>query len=119
MSIDGINGDFITVNFSNAQGEEVSLMVSETHISLDRSKSGIVNFHPDFRKIHRFKHYMEVVKSLDIYIDRSSIEIFANGGELVMTELVFPTAPYTDYTVSAGDFKTQLSHYTGPDLADL
>lgn len=119
LSIEGINGDFITVKLSNIEGEEVSLMVSETHISLDRSKSGIVNFHPDFRKIHRFKHYMEVVKSLDIYIDRSSIEIFANGGELVMTELVFPTEAYTDYALSAGDFKTSLSHYTGPDLAEL
>jgi len=32
-------------------------------------------------------------------VDTSSIEVFANDGEVVMTELVFPTAPYSTIEV--------------------
>lgn len=31
---------------------------------------------------------------LDIYVDKSSIEIFVDGGRIAMTNLVFPVAPY-------------------------
>lgn len=32
---------------------------------------------------------------LNIFVDKCSIEIFVNGGRISMTNLVFPTAPYT------------------------
>ena len=32
---------------------------------------------------------------LDIFVDKCSIEIFVNGGRIAMTNLVFPTQPYT------------------------
>lgn len=102
LSIKDINGAFMTLKLSNEKGEEVSLMISETHISVDRSKSGIINFHPDFRKIHRFKHYLALVENLEVYVDNSSIEIYVNGGDLMMTELVFPTTPYTRYELTEG-----------------
>ena len=36
----------------------------------------------------------------DIYLDASSVEIFVNKGERAMTAQVFPTTPYTHFTVS-------------------
>ena len=38
---------------------------------------------------------------LRLFIDRSSIEIFANGGRGVMTNLVFPTIPYSTLSLSS------------------
>ena len=32
---------------------------------------------------------------LNIFVDKCSIEIFVNGGRISMTNLVFPTVPYT------------------------
>lgn len=44
-------------------------------------------------------------RHLDIYADRSSIEIFVDGGRIAMTNLVFPTAPYENVTLCATDGK--------------
>lgn len=45
---------------------------------------------------------------LRIFIDRSSVELFVDGGRIAMTNLVFPTSPYTDLTLrsigGAADF---------------
>lgn len=38
---------------------------------------------------------------LDVVLDRSSIEIFVNGGERVFTAQIFPSAPYDRISVSA------------------
>ena len=32
---------------------------------------------------------------LDVFVDKCSVEIFVDGGRIAMTNLVFPTAPYT------------------------
>lgn len=32
---------------------------------------------------------------LDVYVDKCSVEIFVDGGRIAMTNLIFPTAPYT------------------------
>ena len=34
--------------------------------------------------------------SVDVWVDKCSIEIFVNGGRISMTNLVFPTKPYTN-----------------------
>lgn len=39
--------------------------------------------------------------SLRIFVDRSSIEVFGDGGRFVMTNLVFPVKPYSKLSVSA------------------
>lgn len=42
---------------------------------------------------------------LDIFVDRSSVEIFVDGGRIAMTNLVFPVAPYGNVTLYARDGK--------------
>jgi fructan beta-fructosidase len=39
--------------------------------------------------------------SLRVFSDRSSIEIFINEGETVMTAIDFPSSPYTRVTLKA------------------
>jgi fructan beta-fructosidase len=39
---------------------------------------------------------------IDVYVDLSSIEVFVNDGELVFTELVFPSEPYRFFEFTQG-----------------
>lgn len=80
--------------FSNDKGEKVVFKKNGKHFVFDRSKSGIVDFSIDFPKLHFNETDIEV-KEIRIFIDRSSMEFFINNGEMVVTELVFPSTPYT------------------------
>ena len=41
------------------------------------------------------------LKELRMFVDKSSIEIFANGGRTVMTNIVFPSEPYKSLTIES------------------
>ena len=43
----------------------------------------------------------------DIFVDKCSVEIFVDGGRIAMTNLVFPTQPYTsaEFYTSGGKAK--------------
>jgi len=51
-------------------------------------------FFEGFESMHQTGLKGLVLKNLEIFIDRSSVEIFVNDGELVITELIFPSVPY-------------------------
>jgi sucrose-6-phosphate hydrolase SacC (GH32 family) len=59
---------------------------------IDRTHSGSVGFSPDFPA--RMEAPLRTSRSLEIevLVDRSSIEVFADGGHVAMTSLVFPPA---------------------------
>ncbi|MCS4306298.1 sucrose-6-phosphate hydrolase SacC (GH32 family) [Rheinheimera pacifica] len=42
----------------------------------------------------------DVVIGLEIFLDTSSIEVFADNGRTVMTSVVFPEAPYSQLKLS-------------------
>ena len=39
--------------------------------------------------------------SLRVFVDRSSVEVFVNGGETVFTAIVFPETPYDSVVLGA------------------
>lgn len=58
---------------------------------IDRTRSGAVDFHPQFGCRHSAPLDGENGRiKLQIWVDRSSIELFANDGALVMTDQIFP-----------------------------
>ena len=58
---------------------------------VDRRSSGTGDFDPGFPTLHRAPLQLRGGRlTLEILVDRSSIEIFANDGLLAMTERVFP-----------------------------
>lgn len=92
----------VTMTLGNKEGEQVTMIYNtgDNTLSFDRRKSGIVNFSQDFPAVTVAPTFSRDGNlSLRLFIDRSSIEVFANGGRSVMTNLVFPTSPYTDFTV--------------------
>jgi fructan beta-fructosidase len=92
--------------FGNGRGERTVLRfdAGQGRIELDRRASGEVAFHPAFAAVEVAP--MPATSQplrLTVIVDASSIEVFANEGETVMTALVFPTAPYDRVTLGAAD----------------
>lgn len=88
------SGEDFSVEFSNSAGEKLALTKSGDNIILDRSQSGIIDFSEPFGKPHNLPNLVGQVSDIRIFLDRSSVEVFINEGELVMTEVIFPTEPY-------------------------
>ena len=79
----------------------------------DRTQSGIDNFSIDFPATTVAPTFSNDGKlSLDIFIDRSSIEIFGNDGRFAMTNLVFPSTPYDTIEISSSKGYATLKNLT-------
>jgi sucrose-6-phosphate hydrolase SacC (GH32 family) len=58
---------------------------------VDRTNSGLTSFSPDFpARIESPLKLADKVLRLQILVDRCSVEVFADGGKVVSTNLVFP-----------------------------
>lgn len=69
----------------------LSYDISTNQLTVDRTKSGKVDFNKRFSSIESVKVYPKNNKLyLDILVDKSIVEVYVNSGELVLTELVFP-----------------------------
>ena len=84
----------------NAKGERVVITydAAEQTIDFDRRRSGDVSFSEAFPCIVTSPTYGQI-KTLRIFVDRSSIEIFDADGKMAMTNLVFPSDPYNRLVV--------------------
>jgi len=57
----------------------------------DRTKSGKIDFNKNFSSIETMQVVPQNgVLKLDIFVDNSIVEVFANEGEAVLSDLVFP-----------------------------
>lgn len=104
LDIDSRKAGSVDITISNNDGESVILSYdAKAHkLSFDRRRSGLTDFSQDFPTVTTAPTFETDGKlSLRIFIDRSSIEVFGNGGKTVMTNLVFPTVPYSSVSVSA------------------
>ena len=90
-----------SVTLSNEKGEQVVLTYDEQAetIAMDRRKSGETVFSEEFPVVTTTPTYGQV-KMLQIFVDRSSIEVFDADGKVAMTNIVFPTEPYKKIIVS-------------------
>lgn len=110
------------VELSNAEGEKTVIYFDAENgrVVMDRAESGIVDFGKDIEPhqletsssrracvdgllhfVNDFAHAtwapvsdIAAAHEVRIFADRSSIELFVDGGRVAMTNLVFPTKPY-------------------------
>lgn len=92
------------LKFGNNGGDELvlTMMADEETFILDRSKSGKVDFQEDFGNGIQQMPIPDLpdgAYEVRILIDWSSIEVFINKGQYVMTAQLFPNEYYTDLTV--------------------
>jgi fructan beta-fructosidase len=95
----------LTANFETASSKEVGIKLlvkggtytvigfdsGRNELYVDRSHSGRTNFSKDFpARVAAPLHAGLPKLGLEVLVDRSSIEVFADAGHVVLTNLVFP-----------------------------
>jgi len=89
---------------SNENGEELVIGYDQVgnRYFIDRSKSGKTGFHKDFAGKHTAPRFATGAGiHLTLLVDVSSVELFADDGLTVMTEIFFPNRPYGKITVQS------------------
>ena len=108
-----VSADSFMMTLSNKAGEHVDMVYNPaTHtLSFDRRNSGNVGFSDAFPVVTVAPtHETDGKVSLRVFIDRSSIELFGNEGRFSMTNLVFPTHPYTTLEIKSLGGKARMSN---------
>lgn len=100
-----------SVELSNKVGERLLVGFDKTNNQyfIDRSQSGKTDFHKEFAG-KSVAPRLTSAKSFDmtLVIDKTSVELFADGGLSVMTAIFFPQQDYTDIKIlSAEQLKFQ------------
>ncbi|WP_339323322.1 glycoside hydrolase family 32 protein [Paenibacillus sp. FSL W8-0194] len=100
-------------------GEEtvIGYDAAAAEIFVDRTRSGIADFHPSFACRHSaMLKDASGQLALRIFVDRASVEVFANGGRVVMTDLIYPDHASTGISVAADDERLMIEAL---DIYDL
>ncbi len=95
-----------TITLSNGKGERVVMTYNAAAgtFTMDRTKSGVISFSNDFAAVTKAPAHGRI-KTLQLFIDKSSIEAFDADGKMAMTNIVFPSEPYNKITVKGGNAK--------------
>lgn len=116
------------VELLNSKGEKTNIYfdLENGRVVTDRAESGIVEFGNDVKPhdietsssrracIDGLLHYVndfalatwapvnaKEAHSVQVFVDKSSVEVFVDGGRVAMTNLVFPNEPYNSLRFSA------------------
>jgi fructan beta-fructosidase len=96
----------LSIVLSNEMGEEVVIGYDKgaNQFFIDRSKSGKVDFHKDFAARHTAPRFTSSSKmDMTLVIDVASVEMFADDGLSVMTEIFFPNKPYSKINIQSAN----------------
>ena len=110
LTIENQRADVIGFRLYNDKGEEVDMQydMKEKKFSMDRRKSGEVSFNENFPMLTwtAIESGKDALK-LRLFVDKSSVEAFGDGGRFVMTNQVFPSEPYNhiDFYSKGGAYK--------------
>ena len=113
MNVDAKRSKQLKMTLANKAQEKVTIIydVEKETISFDRTQSGIVDFSQDFPAVTVTPTYEnDGSVNLRLFIDRSSIELFEQEGRVVMTNLVFPTSPYTTLSFQAEEGNAKVNN---------
>jgi sucrose-6-phosphate hydrolase SacC (GH32 family) len=87
---------------NGVKGSRVGIRPGDGKLFVDRQESGQTDFHESFPSIDTAPIRATAGSyHLTIFVDRCSVEVFAQGGQVTMTELIFPAGSSTDLSVYA------------------
>lgn len=82
---------------------EIRFDAGSGRLSLDRTKSGRVDFHPQFAAVHTAPLVVKKGRaSIHLFLDTSSVEVFSGAGEVVLTDLILPTSAPLQFEIVPG-----------------
>jgi levanase/levanbiose-producing levanase len=94
--IPGTSGRINVRIFGNSEGTSGTVLGYDTatsRLTLDRTQSGDTTFHGKFASVESAPLVLDQgVLRLLVVVDHCSVEVFAQDGTVVMTDLVFPDA---------------------------
>ncbi|NHN39148.1 glycoside hydrolase family 32 protein [Pseudomaricurvus alcaniphilus] len=104
LSLDTLQSPAVTLTLANEAGDQTLFTIDRQQgvYKLDRTRSGKVDFDESFASVQTAPIVGDAsAVSLQVFVDHSSVEIFINAGETVMTAQVFPTQPYSSVQLSS------------------
>ncbi|OQB30556.1 MAG: Levanase precursor [Bacteroidetes bacterium ADurb.Bin174] len=91
-----------------------------SNVYFDRTQSGNVSFSDRFPKRLNIPMKNKTVQlKFHVFVDESTIEIFINDGENVISSLIFPAADATDIELFSNGGTTNLSAFEGWELNSI
>ncbi|MGB3142843.1 MAG: glycoside hydrolase family 32 protein [Maribacter sp.] len=104
--------------FTNQEGDSLAIGIDAMNktVNFNRSKSGLTDFSEKFANVIQqmsITHLPSETVEIKMLLDHSSLELFINKGQYVMTNQIFPTEYYSQLTIintsneeiTIGDFK--------------
>ena len=87
-------GNFgLKVRQSDAEETVIGCDPGNNRVFLDRTRSGKTDFHPKFSGVYEASLRLRDGRvRLQVFVDTSSVEVFANDGEAALTALVLPSS---------------------------
>jgi fructan beta-fructosidase len=104
INIQGSNINSFTLTLNNEEGESLDFGFDQStnQYFIDRSFAGVHSFHKDFAALHSAPRISTKSNfSFKVLIDKTSIEIFADNGLTVMTDIFFPSSPYNNVAIQS------------------
>ncbi len=94
-------GERTEIELSTTDGQDrvVLTVDGDAHtLTCDRTRSGDVDFHPKFPSVDVAPLPSAPATELAIVVDGCVLEVYAAGGRVTLTQLVFPRSPLTQLT---------------------
>ncbi|MBR9911182.1 MAG: glycoside hydrolase family 32 protein [Gammaproteobacteria bacterium] len=116
LKLDTLQASTVALTLANEQNQQTLFTIDrqEGVYILDRTQSGKVDFARSFASVQKAPIVGETSEvSLRVFVDHSSIEVFINDGETVLTAQVFPAQPYTSVALNSdGPVEVDADLYT-------
>ncbi|EKN69733.1 SacC2 [Neobacillus bataviensis LMG 21833] len=108
--------------FQSSNDEKIGIRydVEKELLLVDRTKAGENSFSESFSTVQEAPLKMENDRiKLQIIIDASSIEVFANDGKAALTSLIFPNRPYEQMALFSNEGSTLVSSLSLTELNSI
>ena len=102
LTADSIKDFSVTLSNEDSEKLVIGYDGASNQYFIDRTRSGNSNFHEEFAAKHTAPRLVSISKmKLSLLIDVSSLELLADEGLTVMTEIFFPNKPYNQIQVGS------------------
>lgn len=92
IALNGASQAGLKVRKGTTEETVIGVRQNPAELFVDRTKSGNVSFHEKFNGLHKAPLPSANTVKLHVFVDWSSVEVFANEGETVISERIFPSA---------------------------
>ena len=98
IKLENLSSEKYNFRLSNENGDQLDFGIDNINsiFYIDRTNSGLKDFSGKFSNTISkapFKKSQDII-TIEFILDKTSIEVFYNNGETVMTEIFFPNSPF-------------------------